>query len=207
MLYTVRNPIGISSYGLASFAFARHYSQNLGWFLFLVLLRCFSSDRSPHIPILFSIWCMDFTPCGLLHSDICASTLAYSYTQLFAVNHVLLRLLMPRHSPCALISFTICFFTFMSSLKLLWFLASWYLKLLSFSSFRISALLSCFIQFSSCLLYPLLKRIYFNKYFLNIKQCCLFICFVFIQIHSFFISFGGHKWTRTTDLTLIRRAL
>ena len=149
MLYTVRNPIRISSHGLASFAFARHYSQNLGWFLFLVLLRCFSSDRSPHIPIFFSIWCMDFTPCGLLHSDICASTLAYSYTQLFAVNHVLLRLLMPRHSPCALISFTICFLSFMSSLKfalIVFFLRLWYLKLLSFSSFRISALL--FVLFS-----------------------------------------------------------
>ena len=146
MLYTVRNPIGISSYGLASFAFARHYSQNLGWFLFLVLLRCFSSDRSPHIPILFSIWCMDFTPCGLLHSDICASTLAYSYTQLFAVNHVLLRLLMPRHSPCALISFTICFFTFMSSLKFaLIFL------LLDFWNFSVSphfAFLLCFLFYS-----------------------------------------------------------
>ena len=44
--------------GLASSAFARHYLRNLGWCLFLVLLRCFSSDGSPHIPIWFSIWYM-----------------------------------------------------------------------------------------------------------------------------------------------------
>ena len=43
----VRNPQGISTSGLASFAFARHYSQNLGWFLFLPVLRCFSSRGSP----------------------------------------------------------------------------------------------------------------------------------------------------------------
>ena len=44
---TVRNPESISTLGLASFAFARHYSQNLGWFLFLPVLRCFSSRGSP----------------------------------------------------------------------------------------------------------------------------------------------------------------
>ena len=48
---TVRNPKSISTLGLASFAFARHYSQNLGWFLFLCLLRCFSSAGSLGIPM------------------------------------------------------------------------------------------------------------------------------------------------------------
>ena len=43
---TVHYPNGISTIGLASFAFARHYSRNLGWFLFLRLLRCFSSAGS-----------------------------------------------------------------------------------------------------------------------------------------------------------------
>ena len=58
------NPESIATLGLASFAFARHYSQNLGWFLFLALLRCFSSGGSPHIPILFSMWCMN-----IVHAD------------------------------------------------------------------------------------------------------------------------------------------
>ena len=44
--YAVLNPASISTRGLASFAFARHYSRNLGWFLFLFLLRCFSSEGS-----------------------------------------------------------------------------------------------------------------------------------------------------------------
>ena len=48
---TVHNPWCISTPGLASSAFARHYSQNLGWFLFLALLRCFSSGGSPRIPM------------------------------------------------------------------------------------------------------------------------------------------------------------
>ena len=44
-------PKWISSPGLASFDFARHYFRNLGWLLFLALLRCFSSGGSPHIPM------------------------------------------------------------------------------------------------------------------------------------------------------------
>ena len=60
VLNAVLNPERIAPLGLASSAFARHYSQNLGWFLFLALLRCFSSGGSPHIPILFSIWCCIF---------------------------------------------------------------------------------------------------------------------------------------------------
>ena len=48
---SVHNPISISTYGLASCAFARHYSRNLVWFLFLSLLRCFSSGGSPYIPM------------------------------------------------------------------------------------------------------------------------------------------------------------
>lgn len=53
--------------------FARHYFGNLGWFLFLRLLRCFSSPRSLHMTYVFShgwpIWV------GFPHSDICGSKL------------------------------------------------------------------------------------------------------------------------------------
>ena len=51
ILNAVLNPVWVSSHGLASSDFARHYFRNLGWFLFLALLRCFSSGGSPHIPI------------------------------------------------------------------------------------------------------------------------------------------------------------
>ena len=47
------------------------------------------------------------TPAGLLHSDICGSMCACHSPQLFAAYRVLLRPLMPRHSPCALCSLTI----------------------------------------------------------------------------------------------------
>ena len=51
MQFTVHNPGCISTTGLASSAFARHYSRNLVWFLFLSLLRCFSSGGSLYIPM------------------------------------------------------------------------------------------------------------------------------------------------------------
>ena len=46
MDYAVRNPKGIATLGLASFPFARRYSENRCFFLFLRLLRCFSSAGS-----------------------------------------------------------------------------------------------------------------------------------------------------------------
>ena len=50
---------------------------------------------------------------GFPHSDTCGSTLICSSPQLFAAYRVLLRLPMPRHSPCALFSLN-----FMSSANL-----------------------------------------------------------------------------------------
>ena len=41
----------ITESGLASSAFARHYLRNLVWFLFLCLLRCFTSAGSPPVPM------------------------------------------------------------------------------------------------------------------------------------------------------------
>src|SRR5574340_151623 len=42
------------------------------------------------------------TPAGFPHSDISGLTVVCTYPELFAACHVLHRLLMPRHSPCAL---------------------------------------------------------------------------------------------------------
>ena len=50
----MRNPCRVShTYGLASSSFARHYSRNHGCFLFLRVLRCFTSPRSLHTPYTF----------------------------------------------------------------------------------------------------------------------------------------------------------
>ena len=90
--------------GLGSSPFARHYSGNRVYFLFLTVLRCFSSRRSP--PALQD---MGIAPHGLPHSDIRASTGICPSARLFAAYHVLLRLREPRHPPCALLSLR-CFF-------------------------------------------------------------------------------------------------
>jgi hypothetical protein len=47
------------------------------------------------------------TPAGFPHSDIHGSTLASSSPWLFAGSRVLRRLLVPRHSPCALSTLTL----------------------------------------------------------------------------------------------------
>ena len=98
------NPESITTLGLASSAFARHYLRNLSWFLF---------RRFPSYTYVFSIWWQDFPLAGLLHSEICGSKPTYGSPQLIAVSHVLLRLSVPRHSPCALCSLTI--------MRYLWF--------------------------------------------------------------------------------------
>ena len=72
--YVVRNPEWISSFGLGSSDFARHYFRNRFLFLFLWLLRCFSSPRFAS-SILFYSYSDNgiFTPIGFPHSDIYGS--------------------------------------------------------------------------------------------------------------------------------------
>ena len=54
----------------------------------------------------FSIRYMEMSPCGFPHSEICGSKCICHSPQLIAACHVLHRLLVPRHSPCALSSLT-----------------------------------------------------------------------------------------------------
>src|SRR6266478_4235520 len=51
----------------------------------------------------------EFCSCGFPHSEICGSKDACSSPQLIAACHVLHRLEVPRHPPCALSSLTIKF--------------------------------------------------------------------------------------------------
>ena len=89
--------------GLGSSAFARHYLRNRFFFLFLRLLRCFSSPGCSHDNYIFIIRYHFITSGGFPHSDISGSMLTYSSPKHFVVCHVLLHLLMPRHPPYALI--------------------------------------------------------------------------------------------------------
>ena len=105
--YAVLTPKDKSS-GLGSFPFARRYSGNRCFFLFLRVLRCFSSPGS--LPCVMD-WRMDdwCCPAGFPHSEICGSSDICSFPQLIAAYHVFLRLLVPRHPPCALIRLTSCY--------------------------------------------------------------------------------------------------
>ena len=106
----IPNPRCITTSGLGSSYFARHYFRNRFYFLFLWVLRCFSSPRSLPIHYFTHVWIHSFfSLCEFPHSDICESMDICSSPQLFAAYHVLLRLLVPRHSPYALCSLTFGF--------------------------------------------------------------------------------------------------
>ena len=93
-------------YGLGFSLFARHYYGNRVFFLFLQVLRCFSSLGCLRYSYVFRVGLLDITPAGLPHSDIPGSKPACGSPRLFAAYHVLLRLLAPRHPPYALSSLT-----------------------------------------------------------------------------------------------------
>ena len=68
------NPTSITTCGLGSSYFARHYFRNRFYFLFLWVLRCFSSPRSLPIHYFTHVWIHGFfSPCEFPHSDIYGS--------------------------------------------------------------------------------------------------------------------------------------
>ena len=101
--YSGPNPHCISTTGLASSAFARHYSRNLNVDFFSSGYLDVSVPRVPHVNLWIQLTFHGSSPWGFPHSDICGSKLICSSPQLFAACHVLHRLLMPRHSPYALV--------------------------------------------------------------------------------------------------------
>ena len=95
--------------GLACSAFAHRYWRNLIWFIFLALLRCFSSRRSQPNP--------NITPCGINfmfghsvkqsrfpHSETAGSKVYGTSPTSIAAVCVLPRSKSPRHPLLALIS-------------------------------------------------------------------------------------------------------
>ncbi len=96
------DPDGASPIGLGFSAFARRYSRNHCCFLFLEVLRWFTSLGWLFLPYEFRQQYIGFP-----HSDIDGSMDECSSPSLFAAFHVLHRLKVPRHSPHALSSLTI----------------------------------------------------------------------------------------------------
>ena len=93
------------SLGLGSCAFARHYLRNHFCFLFLRVLRCFSSPGWP-LPLAGGALC-SASGCPIRTSAVMAGICPLP--RLFAACHVLLRLREPRHPSCALVSFPYAF--------------------------------------------------------------------------------------------------
>ena len=65
-----------------------------------------SVHRVPFHTLWIGVWIHEVFSCGFPHSDICGSRDICSSPQLFAAYHVFLRLLVPRHPPCALFCLT-----------------------------------------------------------------------------------------------------
>ena len=65
----------------------------------------------PFHTLWIGVWMTGVFPAGFPHSEICGSSDICSLPQLIAAYHVFLRLLVPRHPPCALCILTIfiCF--------------------------------------------------------------------------------------------------
>ena len=66
----------------------------------------FQFRRFPTYAYVFSICYTTVPSCGFPHSDIRGSKAVCASPRLFAAYHVLLRLPVPRHSPCALFYLT-----------------------------------------------------------------------------------------------------
>jgi hypothetical protein len=82
-------------------------AKSLNCFLFLQVLRWFTSLSSLSGAYEFSSGILHFQRSGFPHSDIFGSTPVCGSPKLFAAYHVLLRLPSPRHPPCALSSLII----------------------------------------------------------------------------------------------------
>ena len=93
--------------GLGSSHFARHYFGNHCCFLFLRVLRCFSSPRSPPLPMDSAIDIPTLLEMGSPIQKSPGQSLFSGSPKLIAASHVFLRHPAPRHPPLALSSLAI----------------------------------------------------------------------------------------------------
>ena len=141
------------------------------------------------------------TPAGFPHSDICGSSPVCRSPQLFAAYHVLLRRLVPRHSPYAL---SCLIFSRIQSVEICirsFSLASSFPK--DFPELETVVSLVSYQKSLLCL-----ASMQFSMYASLLLSRAMTEAFHDARLPSFIKSAsGGLKWTRTTDLALIRRAL
>ena len=145
----------------------------------------FQFRRFPSYTYVFSIWCMD-----IVHAD-CSIRISADLSLLA--------------TPRSFSQLTTSFFGFWCQGILPALLSAWpfwimlslllkaFTKNFCFSLIVVNTRLKVFLTF--CRLFPHLHLPFF---FYSIFK---------LLFSETFVSVGGHKWTRTTDLTLIRRAL
>ena len=103
-------PVSLHKPGLGYSPFARRYLGNRGFFLFLGVLRCFSSPGRLYPPYIFRWKWHGMTRARFPDSEISGSKPVIGSPKLIADYHVLHRHLTPRHPPYALRNLTIsCF--------------------------------------------------------------------------------------------------
>jgi len=100
----VRNPS--ASTGLGCFPFARRYLGNRFFFLFLGVLRCFSSPGLPLHTYFIEYAVLEGCSSRFPHSEISGSKPICDSPKHIGAYPVLHRLLVPRHSPYALNNLT-----------------------------------------------------------------------------------------------------
>ena len=175
----------------------------------------------------------EYCSAGFPHSEISGSKLICSSPKLIAAYRVLHRLLMPRHSPCALYSLTYSYKVHF------WILYAVIVRIMQAPKKKLFLLLvNC-----NFLYYPLSLKLKFFLlllpsiiYWINNLQCsvfkvhpvefqtfvqcslkssvedfnqhwCAVLYYSDVMCCSVFRLVGGPKWTRTTDLTIISRVL
>ena len=169
--FVVLYPRCITTPGLGSSSFARHYSRNRVFFLFLWVLRCFSSPRSLPIHYFTHVWITRlFSLVEFPHSDIHGSLNICFSPWLFAAYHVLLRLLVPRYPPYALCSLTYNLFRLLFSL---FSLQLFFLYEFDFTLFHISSCFNFPLLFFALVL--LVYLCFFSLFFISIyfSMCVL----------------------------------
>ena len=110
--YDARIRVFNTSKGLSYFRFARRYLGNHDCFIFLQVLRYFSSLSLLCCTYVFSAEWWDITLTGLPHSEIHGSKVASTCPWRIAGNRVLHRLFVPRHPPYALSNLTKNFYQY-----------------------------------------------------------------------------------------------
>ena len=146
----------------------------------------FQFRRFPSYPYLIQGRILEYCSSGFPHSEIPGSKSVCDSPRLIAAYRVLLRLLMPRHPPCALISLNSLFAELCldSQLK-------------DFSLGEVEIVFTHIFQYWIFIISSLLFRYSIFKDLSSTRR----------HLKSLDDVYGGLKWTRTIDLSVISRVL